>query len=58
METRATGEVFVIVLMNTGGIAATNCFLIADETIKQAVIFDAPDHTVAPLMDGTSSVCG
>jgi glyoxylase-like metal-dependent hydrolase (beta-lactamase superfamily II) len=38
-------------VMNTGGIAATNCFLIADEQTKQAVIFDAPDHTVAPLVD-------
>jgi glyoxylase-like metal-dependent hydrolase (beta-lactamase superfamily II) len=37
--------------MNTGGIAATNCFLIGDEASKQAVLFDAPDHTVAPLLD-------
>lgn len=37
--------------MNTGGIAATNCFLIADEQAKQAVLFDAPDHTAAPLLD-------
>ena len=28
----------------------TNCFLIADETAKQAVLFDAPDHTTAPLL--------
>jgi hydroxyacylglutathione hydrolase len=39
------------VLMNTGGIAATNCYLIADEESKQAVLFDAPDNTVAPLLD-------
>lgn len=39
------------VLMNTGGIAATNCFLVADEEAKQAVLFDAPDHTTAPLLD-------
>lgn len=39
------------VLMNTGGIASTNCFVIADETTKQAVLFDAPDHTVTPLLD-------
>src|SRR3954470_5106137 len=39
------------VLMNTGGIAATNCFLVADEAAKQAVLFDAPDHTAAPLLD-------
>ena len=31
--------------------AGTNCFLIGDEATKQAVIFDAPDHTVAPLLD-------
>jgi len=37
-------------LMNTGGIAMTNCFLIADEAAQQAVMFDAPDHTVAPLL--------
>jgi len=39
------------ILMNTGGIAMTNCFVIADEHAKQAVLFDAPDHTVAPLLD-------
>ena len=39
------------VLMNTGGIAQTNAFVIADEGSKQAVLFDAPDHTVAPLLD-------
>lgn len=37
--------------MNTGGIAATNCFLIADEGSNQAVLFDAPNDTVAPLLD-------
>jgi len=37
--------------MNTGGIAGTNCFLIGDEASKQAVVFDAPDHTVGPLLD-------
>lgn len=35
----------------TGGIASTNCFLIADEKAKQAVLFDAPDHTVGPVLD-------
>jgi hydroxyacylglutathione hydrolase len=39
------------ILMNTGGIAATNCFVIADEVAKQAVLFDAPDHTVAKVLD-------
>ena len=37
--------------MNTGGIAGTNCYLVGDEATKQAVVFDAPDHTVAPLLD-------
>lgn len=39
----------MIVLTNTGGIAATNCILIADETAGQAVLFDAPDHTTGRL---------
>lgn len=39
------------VLRNTGGVAATNCFLIADEAAKEAVLFDAPDHTTGPLLD-------
>ena len=38
------------VLMNTGGIAATNAFLIADEAAKQAVIFDAPNDTAGGLV--------
>lgn len=41
----------MIVLTNTGGVAMTNCFLIADATAKQAVLFDAPDHTTEPLLD-------
>ena len=28
----------------------TNCFLIADDRVGQAVLFDAPDHTTAPLL--------
>jgi hydroxyacylglutathione hydrolase len=44
----------VITLSNTGGIAMTNCFLIADEHAKEAVLFDAPDHTVGPLLDETA----
>jgi hydroxyacylglutathione hydrolase len=39
------------ILGATGGIASTNCFLIADEVSRQAVLFDAPDHTVGPLLD-------
>ena len=40
----------MMVLTNTGGVAMTNCFLIADEAARQAVLFDAPDHTVDPLL--------
>jgi glyoxylase-like metal-dependent hydrolase (beta-lactamase superfamily II) len=39
------------VVMNTGGIAGTNSYLIADEETKQAVLFDAPDNTVTPMLD-------
>jgi len=39
------------ILMNTGGIAATNSFLVGDEVEKKAVIFDAPDHTTSSLLD-------
>lgn len=39
------------ILSATGGIATTNCFVLADETARQAVLFDAPDHTVGPLLD-------
>jgi hydroxyacylglutathione hydrolase len=44
----------MIVLTNAGGVAMTNCFLIADETARQAVLFDAPDHTTGPLLDGAA----
>jgi hydroxyacylglutathione hydrolase len=39
------------ILRNAGGIAATNCYLIADESSGKAVLFDAPDHTTAPLLE-------
>jgi hydroxyacylglutathione hydrolase len=39
------------IVSNTGGIVATNSFLVADEVAGQAVVFDAPDNTVAPLLD-------
>src|SRR3954466_4363824 len=39
------------ILKASGGIAATNCFLVADEASSQAVLFDAPDNTVGPLLD-------
>jgi glyoxylase-like metal-dependent hydrolase (beta-lactamase superfamily II) len=41
----------MVLLTNTGGVASTNCFLIADETARQAVMFDAPDHTAGPLLE-------
>jgi hydroxyacylglutathione hydrolase len=41
----------MMVLMNTGGIATTNCFLVADEDAKQAVLFDAPNDTAGPLLE-------
>lgn len=41
----------MIILSNTGGVAQTNCFVIADESTGQAVLFDAPDHTAGKLLD-------
>ncbi len=41
----------MFMLIHTGGVAMTNCCLIADETAGEAVLFDAPDHTTAPLLD-------
>ena len=41
----------MMILTNTGGVAMTNCFLIADEAARQAVLFDAPDHTTAALLE-------
>jgi hydroxyacylglutathione hydrolase len=45
----------MILLTRTGGIAMTNCFVIADEAARQAVLFDAPDHTTAPLLEEVAS---
>lgn len=39
------------IVSNTGGIAVTNCYLVADEDTNEAVIFDAPNDTVAPLVE-------
>jgi hydroxyacylglutathione hydrolase len=39
------------ILRNNGGIASTNCYLIADEAARQAVLFDAPNDTTLPLLD-------
>jgi glyoxylase-like metal-dependent hydrolase (beta-lactamase superfamily II) len=41
----------MVIAQNTGGIAGTNAYLIGDGEAKRAVLFDAPDHTVAPLLD-------
>jgi hydroxyacylglutathione hydrolase len=43
------------ILSYTGGIAATNAFVIADEQTGDAVLFDAPDHTIAPLLDDVAA---
>jgi hydroxyacylglutathione hydrolase len=43
------------VLTATGGVAMTNCFLVADENTKQAVLFDAPDHTAERLLKETAN---
>jgi hydroxyacylglutathione hydrolase len=40
----------MLLFSNTGGVAGTNAFLLADEDSRRAVIFDAPDHTLAPLL--------
>ena len=40
----------VKIFMNKGGIASTNAFLAVDEATRQAVLFDAPDHTIEPLI--------
>lgn len=40
----------MVVISATGGLAATNCYLVADDEAKQAVLFDAPDHTILPLL--------
>jgi hydroxyacylglutathione hydrolase len=39
------------VLLNSGGLAMTNCILVVDEAAKEAVLFDAPDHTTQRLLD-------
>jgi hydroxyacylglutathione hydrolase len=38
------------IFANTGGVFATNSYLLLDEESKQAVIFDAPNDTTAPLL--------
>ncbi|MBV8781345.1 MAG: MBL fold metallo-hydrolase, partial [Phycisphaerae bacterium] len=41
----------MILLSNTGGIASTNAYVVADESTGDAVLVDAPNDTVAPLLD-------
>jgi hydroxyacylglutathione hydrolase len=41
----------MMILMNSGGVAMTNCYVIADESTREAVMFDAPDHTVSSLLE-------
>lgn len=43
------------ILTATGGMAVTNAWLLVDEDTKEAVLFDAPDHTVEPLLDAVAS---
>ncbi len=38
------------IFMNTGGLAATNAYLVADDTMGQAAVIDAPRKTLAPLL--------
>lgn len=39
------------IVANTGGLVVTNCYLVADEGTRQAVVFDAPNDTVARLLE-------
>jgi hydroxyacylglutathione hydrolase len=39
------------ILANSGGIAQTNSFLIADEVAREAVVFDAPDGVTEPMVE-------
>src|SRR5205085_1387369 len=41
----------MLIVRNSGGIAQTNCYLIADEDAHVAVLFDAPDHTAGVLVN-------
>lgn len=38
------------ILMNTGGLAETNCYLVVDEASKIAAMIDAPESTTAALL--------
>jgi hydroxyacylglutathione hydrolase len=38
------------ILMNTGGLAETNCYMLVDQSTKTAAIIDAPADTTASLL--------
>jgi glyoxylase-like metal-dependent hydrolase (beta-lactamase superfamily II) len=38
------------IISSSGGIAQTNCFVIADEVAKKAVLFDAPNDTTHTVL--------
>lgn len=41
----------MLIVRTSGGIAQTNCYLVADEDAHVAVLFDAPDHTAGVLVN-------
>jgi glyoxylase-like metal-dependent hydrolase (beta-lactamase superfamily II) len=43
------------ILMNTGGIASTNCYVVVDDESKHAILFDAPNDTTEVLLDEAES---
>jgi glyoxylase-like metal-dependent hydrolase (beta-lactamase superfamily II) len=43
------------IISNTGGVFATNSYLLIDETSKEVVIFDAPNDTTAPLLKSAAA---
>jgi len=44
------------ILVNSGGVAMTNCILVADENAREAVMVDAPDHTAGCLLDKAAAM--
>jgi len=50
-DAHATIRQMLRVMMATGGIAATNCYLVVDEEAREAVLFDAPNDTVGAVLD-------
>ena len=39
------------IIANQGGLASTNAYLVVDDDARRCVLFDAPDHTIGPLLD-------